>query len=200
MKIMAYIIIGVFILVSLEAFYVFRPATNTTTKTQEKKEIQRDTWQQQDNPFEELRNIALNATADQLGLQITEDLTKVYGIVMDWDIGNGVVTTVSYETGDASMYLSSGGGVIGGGQHDNVRAVVGPYIKLGQGYLGKATKTETTPLPDKNCVRFYLLTNRGIYYAQEEMVNIENETSYWLPVFVEANKVLTELRLTSEER
>ena len=98
------------------------------------------------------------------------------------------------------MYLSSGGGVIGGGQHENVRQSVFTYVQLGQEFLSKSKKTESTPLPDKDSVRFYLLTNKGTYYAQEEMKNIENESSDWLRLFEEANKVLAELRKTTEEK
>ena len=195
-----YIIIGAAVIVAVGVFIACKPKTNKADKTKEQTEVQSDIEQLQDNPYEGLRNMAFSTTPEQLGLQIPSDQTRVYGIVMDWDMGVAVATTVAYETGDASMYLSTGGGVIGGGQHDNVRTVVAPYVKKGQDYLDKATKTDLTLLPDKNCVRFYLLTNKGTYYEQETITNIENEKSAWFPLFEEANKVLTELRLTSEKK
>jgi hypothetical protein len=117
---------------------------------------------------------------------------------MDWNIGNVVATIAAYQTGDASMYLSSGAAVVGGGQHENVRQAVSPYILMGQDFLDKSLKTDKTPIPDTGCVRFYFLTNKGIFSAQEQMENIENSSSIWLPLFDEANKVLTEIRLTTE--
>lgn len=191
-----YIIIGAVLIIASGIFIACKPKNQSADK-QENTQTENKT-EQQENPFNDLRQMALSATPEQLGLK-TSDETKVFGIVMDWDLGDGIATVAAYETGDASMYLSSGGGVIGGGQHDNVRQAVFPYVQLGQGFLTKAEKTESTPLPDKDCVRFYLLTNKGIFYSQEKMKNIENENSDWLKLFEEANKVLTELRLTTEE-
>ena len=71
-------------------------------------------------------------------------------------------------------------------------------LTLAPTYLDKATKTETTPLPDKDNVKFYFLTTKGVYVGQEIMSNFENNSSKWLGLFEEANKVLTELRKTSE--
>src|SRR3970040_739511 len=81
----------------------------TNTKIQQAKE----------NPFEELRNRAFKTTPEDLELSLPDNKTVVYGVIMDWEMGGAVATTVSYQTGDASLYLSSGGGVIGGGQHQN---------------------------------------------------------------------------------
>jgi hypothetical protein len=198
MKMTTYLIIGGIIL-AISTFVACKPKTDkqkdSTSQNQSPKEVKLEK-----NPFDGLRDMALSVTAEQLGLKISEEQTKIYGIVMDWDLGDGIATVSAYETGDASMYLNSGGGVIGGGQHENVRNVVFPYITKGQNFLSKATLTESTPLPDKNCVRFYFLTNKGRFMAQENMKNIESKTSEWFTLFEEANKVLSELRLISEKK
>lgn len=196
MKMTTFIIIGAILIVSSGIFIACKPKNQLTDKQDDTQTENKS--EQQENPFNGLRQLALSATPEQLGLPPSDE-TKVFGIVMDWDLGDGIATVAAYKTGDASMYLSSGGGVIGGGQHINVREAVFPYVQLGQEYISKTEKTASTPLPDKDCVRFYLLTNNGTYYAQENMENIENESSEWLRLFEEANKVLTELRLTSEE-
>jgi len=48
-------------------------------------------------------------------------------------------------------------------------------------------------------VKFYLLTNNGVYVGQEQMKNFENNSSTWSKLFEEGNIVLTELRKTSEK-
>jgi hypothetical protein len=195
MKMTTSIIIASVLVIGLIVFVSCKPKQVKESKTEKI-----DTNDNKENPFLGLRSMAFSATPQQLGLEIPDDKTQVYGIILDWDLGDAIATIVGFETGDASMYLSSGGGVIGGGQHDNVRNVVKPYIKIGQDYLEKAAKSDTTSLPDKNCIKFHFLTNKGIYCAQEQMTNIENETSDWLKLFEEANKVLTELRLISEKQ
>ncbi|MRG47310.1 hypothetical protein GFS24_19465 [Chitinophaga sp. SYP-B3965] len=153
-----------------------------------------------DSPYLDLRKMAFNVTPEQLELSIPSGETKVFGVIMDWDLGEGTMSLISYETGDASIYFSSGGGVIGGGKHENVNKASKEFVSKAQNYLGKSLRTEILPLPDKNCVRFYFLTNKGKFVAQETMSNIENNSSEWTLFFEEANNVITELRLTTEKK
>ena len=152
------------------------------------------------NNFIKLREMAMAATPEQLGLVIPGNMTIVYGIVMDWEMEDATATTVAYETGDASLYLSSGGAVIGGGQHPNVKKAAKQFVRLAQTFLDKAARTEKTPLPVKDEVKFYLLTNKGIYMGKDIKKNFENNTSVWVTLFAEGNKVLTELRTTVEKQ
>jgi len=168
------------------------------------KTIQQDTTKQKtietkENAFDGLRNMAFSATPEQLKLSLPTDKTIVYGIIMDWGMNGATATIVSCQTGDASLYLSSGGGVIGGGQHENVSSAAKHFVSLGQSFLDKATKTEKTTLPETDVIKFYLLTNKGIFVGQEQMKNFENRSSTWLSLFEEANLLLTELRKTTEK-
>jgi hypothetical protein len=151
---------------------------------------------QKNSPFEGLRNQAFSVSAQQIGLSISD--SEVYGVIMDWNLGNGIMTLVTYKTGDASIYLSSGGGIIGGGQHENVNKAAKAFVNKADRYSDKVIKADSTPLPEKDCVRFYFLTKNGKYCAQEQMAKFENESSLWLDYFNEANKVITELRQTAD--
>jgi len=143
--------------------------------------------------------MAFTATPQQLGISLPATKTIVYGIIMDWEMGGGTASTVAYQTGDASLYLSSGGGVIGGGQHQNVNSAAKHFVSLAQTFLDKTTKTVTTPLPVKDEVKFYLLTNNGVFVGHEQMKNFESNSSSWFKLFEAGNIVLTELRKTSEK-
>ncbi len=198
---MTYIIIGL-ILISCIAFFT----TSCGKKSTERKEITatQDTikpkiHKTQENTFEDLRNTAFKITPKELGLSLSKDKTIVYGVIMDWEMGGATVSTVTYQTGDASLYLSSGGGVIGGGQHQNVNIASKKFVNFAQTFLDKATKTETTALPESNEVIFYFLTNKGLFQGKENIKNFENNSSTWIKLFEEGNNVLTELRKVSGE-
>jgi hypothetical protein len=198
---MIYIIIGI-ILVGGLAFYLTTNA-NKSTSSDKQNLSEQDTTQKihqtKENAFEGLRNMAFSATPEQLGLTLPTDKTMVYGAIMDWEMGGATATTVAYQTGDASMYLSSGGGVIGGGQHQNVNIAAKQFINIAQTFLEKTAKTDSKTLPNKDEVKFYLLTNKGIFVGHEQMKNFENNTSTWLRLFEEGNNVLTELRKTTDQ-
>ena len=197
---MAYILIGIVLFGGLIIYLT--SCKNKQTSKKADSQTDGDTLKVHklsENRYQDLRNMALSVTPEQLQLSQPAEQTKVFGVIMDWDIGGGIATFVSFETGDASMYLSSGGGVIGGSGHENVINAAKAFVMKAQTYLDKASKIDTTPLPDRNCVRFYFLTNKGKYSAQENLQNIENNTSIWLPLFEEGNKVITELRLTTDK-
>lgn len=199
---MIYSILGLILLAGL-TFYL-TSCSNKSDAKQTSQQTQDTTKGQKvdpnNNPYLDLRNMALNATPEQIAIELPKDKTKIYGVVMDWDLGEGTATLVAFMTGDASLYLSSGGGVIGGIGHENVNIAVKNFISNSETHINKTTKTETTPLPEKNEVKFYFLTNNGKLVGQENMANFENNTSEWLTLFEEGNNLITEIRKSTKDK
>jgi hypothetical protein len=197
---MTYVIIGL-VLAGGFAFYLTnRKSIGANKVSRDNDRINEGIHQTKENAYEGLRNMAFSATPDQLGLELPEDETIVFGVIMDWEMDGATATTVAYLTGDASLYITTGGGTIGGGQHGNVKVAAKQFVTIAQTYLEKSTKTEKQSLPGKHQINFYLLTNKGLFVGQEEIENFENNSSSWLELFEGGNKVLNELRLTSENR
>ena len=140
--------------------------------------------------YEGLRNIAMHVTPDQLKLRIPDSETLVYGLIMDCNMGEGSITLSAYITGAVSMYFSTGGGKTGGGMNPEVAETAVDFVTAAQAFVNMAIKVAATDLPAKGCVRFYMLTNHGIYVAQELMTQFENGTSIWLPLFEKGNEVI----------
>lgn len=198
---MIYIILGIILAAGL-VFYLTSCSNHSDAK-QTSLQIQDSTKEQKadpnNNPYFDLRNMALSTTYEQLAIELPKDKTKIYGVVMEWDLGEGTATLVSFSTGDASLYLSSGGGYIGSGGYESVKTAINCLITNSEKHLNKATLSETTELPEKNGLTFYFLTNIGRFKAIEKMENIENESSIYLDLFNEANKLITEIRVVSEK-
>jgi len=152
------------------------------------------------NIYRELRDKALSTTAKQLNLKLDADKQIVYGVVMDWDIGQAALTLVALKTGDASMYLSTGQIYIGGNSHENIRAAALAFVDEAQAYIPKAKITYYTEELNKNCVSFYLLTNRHTFNFQEPFEYLINGHSEWKKLFDEGNKVVTEYRKIVDEQ
>jgi hypothetical protein len=115
---------------------------------------------------------------------------------MDWPMSKGIITLVCFITGDASMYTSTGGGMIGGGTQDAIKKTAIEFVQKAQDYLKLAVKTDSAELPDAGMLQFCFLTPSGIFIAQESFSQIENDKSALLPLFVQANEVITALRTT----
>ncbi|SHH85601.1 hypothetical protein SAMN04488109_5608 [Chryseolinea serpens] len=153
----------------------------------------------QNNPYKDLRGQIFSVTPEQIGLAHAGD-EKPYAIVMDMGMAEGTATLVSIIDGNASMYLSSGGGVIGGYAHENVRNAAIDFVNMGQDYIGKMVSVDSFPLPKADYVRFYILTNKAKYSIEEDIGKIENGKSDWGPLFFEGNNVITALRMTTGQK
>ncbi|MBV4357592.1 hypothetical protein [Pinibacter aurantiacus] len=149
--------------------------------------------QNKSNPYAGLRHLALSVTPEKLHLSLPVDQTIVYGVLMDMDMGTGFGSFASFQTGDASFYLSNGSGIMGGVTDQNVRDAAKKFVATAQTYIDKTSKTEYTPLPRKNYVGFYFLTNKGLFFADEKLDNIGTAASIWAPLIDAGNKVANEL-------
>lgn len=190
------IVIAILILLICGAIYFFVNKKHEHKLNVHGDSIGADSSVNVNNPFDDLRNMAFSISPSEIGINVPD--TEVYGVIMDWNIGEGIMTLVSYQNGDASLYLSTGGGYIGGGNKENISSAAKLLVKKAQIFIDRANLINIQPLPDKECVRFYLLTTKGISSSQLiQMKDIENSSSPWLPLFIEANNVISELRLTS---
>ncbi len=144
--------------------------------------------------FEGLRQLALNVTPAQLKLAIPDTQKLVYGVVMDWNTGEMVVTLSTYITGAANLYMSNGGGVSGGGKNPNVGEAAVRLVTTAQDFVERALPVGTKELPPAGCVRFYLLTNKQTFAAQEMVRFFDDQSSPWLALFEKANEVIAEMK------
>lgn len=148
----------------------------------------------QENPYEDLRKQALSVTSEMIGLKIPENDNTVYGVVIDWNMNSVIATIVAYKTGDASIYLSTGGGSIGGIGHPTVVEAAKSCVEFSNKVLNSSTLTKDTSLPEKGDIKFFLLTNKGEFSHQEHYSILENSNSEWSSLFNYANNIITAYR------
>ena len=151
------------------------------------------------NKFEALRSQAFNVTTEDLGVTVKDSL-EVYGVIMDWGLDDETATLVSYASGDASLYLSSGGGIIGGGIHENVSMAAKELASDADTYFSESeTPAIKYTMPVKGEVFFYFLTQKGVFTKRDSMENFEAGTSQLQSLFDNGNVVISELRAVSEK-
>lgn len=154
----------------------------------------------EENIYRELRDKALSTTAEQLKLNLDGDKPIVYGVVIDWNIGQANVTIVAFKTGDASIYLSTGQIYIGGYAHEKIRTAALDLIDEAQNNVTKAKITYYTEELDKNNVSFYFLTNKHTFNFRQTFESLVNNSSEWTKLFDLGNKVVAEYRKIVDNR
>jgi len=145
-----------------------------------------------------LRNMALGMTREKAGLPATFAATEPWGVIMDWVVSQATATIIAFSNGHASIYLSAGGGFIGGGEsHESVRNAAKKMVAVARVCQPHTHSTSEYPLPQKQDeVLFYLLTDAGIFTADALKEDLSNYHHPLWQLHDAAQSVITEYRLT----
>lgn len=151
------------------------------------------------NPAEvaaELREMVFLTDPEKLGISITPG--QAWGVVMDTCYPKAVATVVSMADGSASIYISSGGGHIGGRGQPAVREAAVAFVHSATANLGKLKPASQHPLPAVGQTRFYVLTPEGLFSAEAVEKELGENRHELSPLFFAGQEVITQFRLTSE--
>jgi hypothetical protein len=182
-------IIGSAGLLALAALVLIPPAAPATAPTRQSRDEGRAM-------YEQLRTMALHTRAGDLGIRAGAIEPLVFGIVMDMDIDGETATLVAFETGDASLYLSTGGGVIGGGAHPAVAEAARRFVASARAVRNSASRAESFPRPGRGEATFYLLATAGTFAATRTEEGLAGGRDAFSAVFSEGQDLLAQLRLT----
>lgn len=147
-----------------------------------------------------LREAALRKNPEQLFLPDGLKADEPYGALMEMGISNSVVTLACFADGDAGLYYKTGGGMKGGGAHENVRRAAKQFVSLAHRALPRMIKTDAHPLPEAEKVRFYVLTQKGTFTTEakrQALGGSENELS---ALFYSGQDVVGQMRQVQEQK
>jgi hypothetical protein len=143
--------------------------------------------------YTSLRTQVLQLKPSELGLSDVDQST-VFAVLMETAYPEAVATLVAIMDGTASIYFSNGGGIIGGGEHENVRSVCANFIAMAQQFVPQSTLSKTLPLPLKDHVRFYLVTADGVYTLEALADDLGYERHLGSPLFFLGHELISAIR------
>jgi len=156
-----------------------------------------------DDAFHDLRSRALEVRAAELGLE-PEPEAPIHGVIMETGYREAVATLVCLRDGTVSLYLSNGGGVIGGGQHESVRGACLEMFSItnryAQDFIAACTPVSTYALPEAGEVFFYLLANDAVHRATCKEDALAAQRDPFSALFNNCHAVLSEVRRIEENR
>jgi len=150
--------------------------------------------------YESLRAMALATSASDLGLDPAGADPFVYGVVMDMDVDGETATVVAFETGDTSLYLSTGGGTIGAGEHPPVAAAARRFVAAARARIDAMARTDSFPRPGRGDAAFYVLTGAGVHAASRSLDALAGGADPLSPLYAAGQDVITQLRLMPSSR
>ena len=146
--------------------------------------------------MKELREKLLTSSPEEIGLSGKDAEAKVWGAMMEVSFSGGTATLVSVRDGTASLYTSSGGGMLGGyvAQKEAKR-----FVTEAEKHLASMKPAKSFPYPEVGRMKFYVLTRDGVYIAEAGEQEVQSERHALFPLFLAGNEVLTALRIANEQ-
>ena len=150
--------------------------------------------------FTSMREMALKQTRKAINLPAGKSDVEPFGVVMDMALGDGFATVVAFNDGSASIYLSSGGGWLGGIGHENVRNAAKKTVSLSARFQPLAKSTKEFPLPKPEETVFYLLTDAGVFTEHAPSEKLGEGQHAWSPLFHAAQDIIGQYRVIDQKR
>jgi hypothetical protein len=139
----------------------------------------------------------LGSKPADLHLAPTAELPHIWAALMEMPVGGNVATLAAVADGTTSMYFSTGGGIIGGSEHESVLDANRKFLlavdKLLAGFVVKDEPLKVIP----GAISFVVLTYDGMRVARDTEARLSSRASPLWPVFVLGHAVITALRQAS---
>jgi hypothetical protein len=123
-----------------------------------------------------------------------EDLTSA--VVMEFGRPNAIVTLVGMSDGTASIYFSSGGGILGTGSDENVRQIAQEFADAGNAVLRSENIVSSHPVPVTAHVRFYLVAANVVKTVEAEENELGNNLHRCSSLFHKGHELIDAIRRT----
>jgi hypothetical protein len=146
----------------------------------------------------QLRESAFLTDPVKMGIPVKPG--EAWGVVMDIGLPNVVVTVLSLADGTASIYVSTGGGYIGGQGQPPIREAAVAFVRTASAQMRRLRPATSHPLPSAGQVRFYVLTPDGLLMAEAPGKELDANQGEFSPLYRAGQEVITQFRLNDEKR
>jgi hypothetical protein len=102
--------------------------------------------------------------------------------------------------GSASVYLSSGGGYLGGIGQEPIRKAAQHAVDAAREVQSKMKPAGNYPLPEQGQVTFYVLTDSGVLTATTTQQSLSTHQDPYSRLGDSMQNVITQYRLWSEQQ
>lgn len=137
----------------------------------------------------------------ELGVELDHKTSnRVLGVVGELGFGLGSALVYGLEDGSASMYTSTGGGMIGAGDEKAVRKAVKELIEAGSEVVTRIPPAESPALPNEGDIHFVILTPGGLRATKAKKDQVGKTKHPLRRLYIFWNNLVTQLNLLDTVR
>jgi hypothetical protein len=147
--------------------------------------------------YDGLRSMALGLDPESLSVPDGEQWSGAAVAAMELGLGSGTAMIVAIADGTVSMYVSSGGGVIGSGEHAAVRNAADHFRTVVAESRDLLQVSGEPPHPVAGQVRFHARKLDGAFSAGAPEALLRTGRHPLAPLYAAGQDLLTEIRLAT---
>lgn len=148
----------------------------------------------------ELRSMVLALSAADLGLTRANYPHEVWGVLMETGMQDWHYTVVALADGSTSLYISTGGGIIGAGGWPAVKAASKRFLTQGNHALDSSTPATSLEPPPLDTTRFFFLTFDGLRVGTAPEAALNKKNHPLAALFWAGQDVITAIRKATPPR
>ena len=148
--------------------------------------------------IEDLRQMILTGKYTDFGLDVPAHENEAWGIMMENGFAEGSFSLTCFSDGNTSLYYSSGGGIIGAGQHENVKSEAIALVELTDAFINDMTPVSEFAHPAAGFTVFYVMTDSGVFSIAVPEEDLGEDRHKLAPLFYKAHDVITEIRKVTD--
>ena len=153
------------------------------------------------NVMPEMRQRVFAVKPEEIGLNRSNFPAEVWGVLMETGFKDGgAYSLVVLADGTTSLYFSTGAGVIGAGQHEQVRKASMNLLAGANHYLSEAKVATSHPLPSGGQVTFYFLSYKGLFSYTAPELSLGEGKDKLSRLFLAGHQVISEVRQLEQNR
>jgi len=145
-----------------------------------------------------LREQALTVTREAAGVAAPAPDAPIWLLVVEFGHPGVTATLVAIADGTTSLYLSSGGGVIGGGAHDSVRAANASLLRAANALRDRMGRVTACERPPAGSTAFHARIDGGVLSYTGTDTDLARSDRPMSSLFLAAHRVLGELRVMTQ--
>ena len=145
------------------------------------------------------RHLMLTSRADELGFADSGE--QPWGVAIDIGFDEATAATViSLKDGTTSLYTTTGGGILGGGDHEAVATASRGLVAAAAGHVVDVVRRDDTDLPGSGNVTIWLRIGDDRFARTVPEAELMSGESPLASLYATGHEVITQLRLLDDSR
>lgn len=130
----------------------------------------------------------------------TAGSNEPFGLINEFRQGEAVVTLAAFQTGDVSLYFSTGGGIIGGVGREELAQLARETVAELEPIVSQMTRSDEIAPPQPGEICFYVLTPAGRFTARARVTDMVAPNGPIVKLVRLSGALMTKVREANQNR